>query len=214
MGRAGFRRHGVRRRARAASTCVESALFVALPHFLTVSRIHLTEKCSSIAPRPSRRPPGGCRAAVRPSPLVSQGLPGMTPLTISAAETLPADRAGALAGRVWRPDVDGPSVVAIRDGGAFDVSRAFPTMRDLCEAADPARALRRGRGRAGRPARPDPRQHAARAARPRRSPGCSRRSTSRPSRPPASPSRSRCSSASSRSGRAAIRTRPPRSAPR
>jgi hypothetical protein len=34
-------------RLRAASTCVESALFSALPHFLTASRIHLTEKCSS-----------------------------------------------------------------------------------------------------------------------------------------------------------------------
>jgi fumarylacetoacetate (FAA) hydrolase family protein len=65
----------------------------------------------------------------------------MNPLTISAAETLPADRTGALAGRVWRPDVDGPSVVAIRDGEAFDVSRAFPTICMLCEAPNPARAL-------------------------------------------------------------------------
>jgi fumarylacetoacetate (FAA) hydrolase family protein len=70
----------------------------------------------------------------------------MTPLTISAAETLPADRAGALAGRVWRPDVDGPSVVAIRDGEAFDVSRAFPTICMLCEAPDPARALGEAEG--------------------------------------------------------------------
>ena len=70
----------------------------------------------------------------------------MTPLTISAAETLPADRTGALAGRVWRPDVDGPSVVAIRDGEAFDVSRAFPTICMLCEAPDPARALGEAEG--------------------------------------------------------------------
>ncbi len=70
----------------------------------------------------------------------------MTPLTISAAETLPADRVGALAGRVWRPDVDGPSVVAIRDGEAFDVSRAFPTICMLCEAPDPARALGEAEG--------------------------------------------------------------------
>ncbi len=48
----------------------------------------------------------------------------------------------ALAGRVWRPDVDGPSVVAIRDGAVIDISTAFPTMRDLCEAPDPAAALR------------------------------------------------------------------------
>ena len=34
------------RPSRAASPCVESALFSALPHFLTVSRIYLTVKCS------------------------------------------------------------------------------------------------------------------------------------------------------------------------
>jgi fumarylacetoacetate (FAA) hydrolase family protein len=55
---------------------------------------------------------------------------------------LPDDgTAGALAGRVWRPELNGPSVAAIREGGVFDVSRAFPTMRDLCEAGDPAAAL-------------------------------------------------------------------------
>lgn len=63
------------------------------------------------------------------------------------APALPADAAaGALAGRVWRPDLDGPSVVAIRADGVFDVSRRFATMRDLCEADDPARALRETRG--------------------------------------------------------------------
>ncbi len=56
---------------------------------------------------------------------------------------LPNDAAGAaLAGRVWRPEFDGPSVVAIRDGAVFDISASFPTMRDLCEAADPAADLR------------------------------------------------------------------------
>ena len=55
---------------------------------------------------------------------------------------LPEDGGATLAGRVWRPDRDGPSVVAVRDAAAFDVSAAFPTMRDLCEAADPAAALR------------------------------------------------------------------------
>ena len=34
----------------------------------------------------------------------------------------------------------------IRDGAAFDISRAFPTMRDLCEAADPAAELARADG--------------------------------------------------------------------
>jgi fumarylacetoacetate (FAA) hydrolase family protein len=56
---------------------------------------------------------------------------------------LPEDAAQAvLAGRVWRPDVGGPSVVALRDGALVDISRAFPTIRDLCEAADPVAALR------------------------------------------------------------------------
>jgi fumarylacetoacetate (FAA) hydrolase family protein len=60
---------------------------------------------------------------------------------------LPEDgTAGALAGRVWRPDLRGPSVVAIRAEGVIDISRAFPTMRDLCEAADPAQALREAAG--------------------------------------------------------------------
>ena len=66
---------------------------------------------------------------------------------ISLAGTMPedADRA-ALAGRVWRPDVGGPSVVAIRDGAVIDLSAAFPTMRDLCETTDPAAAMRAASG--------------------------------------------------------------------
>jgi fumarylacetoacetate (FAA) hydrolase family protein len=60
---------------------------------------------------------------------------------------LPEDAAQAsLAGRIWRPDLAGPSVVAIRDGAVVDISAAFPTMRDLCEAADPAGALRAAGG--------------------------------------------------------------------
>jgi fumarylacetoacetate (FAA) hydrolase family protein len=71
----------------------------------------------------------------------------MPTLNLSEAASLPADRfAGALAGRAWRPDVDGPSVVAVRENGVFDVSAAFPTMRDLCEAPAPAEALRAAEG--------------------------------------------------------------------
>jgi fumarylacetoacetate (FAA) hydrolase family protein len=67
------------------------------------------------------------------------------PSLVQAA--LPDDAGdAALAGRVWRPDCAGPSVVAIRDGAAVDISATFPTMRDLCEAADPAAALREARG--------------------------------------------------------------------
>ncbi len=55
---------------------------------------------------------------------------------------LPADaRSAVLAGRVWRPDLGGPSVIRVDGGEVFDVSGAFPTMRDLCEAEDPAAAL-------------------------------------------------------------------------
>jgi fumarylacetoacetate (FAA) hydrolase family protein len=72
-------------------------------------------------------------------------------LTLDAATTLPEDGAtGALAGRLWRPDVAGPSVVAVREERGepvlVDVSAAFPTMRDLCEQHDPARALAEAKG--------------------------------------------------------------------
>lgn len=65
-----------------------------------------------------------------------------TGIKLDATSTLPADgTAGTLVGRVWRPDVDGPSVVVIRADGVFDVSRQVPTMRDLCEAPRPAAAV-------------------------------------------------------------------------
>ncbi|HET7883264.1 MAG TPA: fumarylacetoacetate hydrolase family protein [Acetobacteraceae bacterium] len=55
---------------------------------------------------------------------------------------LPEDGTGAaLAGRIWRPDVAGPSVVAVRNGELIDVSATFATMRDLCEADSPADRL-------------------------------------------------------------------------
>jgi fumarylacetoacetate (FAA) hydrolase family protein len=71
----------------------------------------------------------------------------MPPFLDRVRNALPDDAANAaLAGRIWRPDLSGPSVVAIRDGSVLDVSRIFPTMRDLCEAADPAAALRAASG--------------------------------------------------------------------
>ena len=61
--------------------------------------------------------------------------------------TLPADgTAGTLVGRVWRPDVQGPSVVAVRADGVYDISRSFPTMRDLGETGDPASSVAAARG--------------------------------------------------------------------
>ena len=71
---------------------------------------------------------------------------------LSAREILPADAGrGALVGRVWRPDVSGPSVVAIRAGSegemrVVDITDRFATVSDLCEAPDPATALRAAEG--------------------------------------------------------------------
>src|SRR5687768_1784144 len=71
----------------------------------------------------------------------------MPDFTLSMANTLPADVGKAvLAGRVWRPDVAGPSVVIIRDDNVIDITASFPTMRDLCETADPAAALKGAKG--------------------------------------------------------------------
>ena len=68
-------------------------------------------------------------------------------LSLDVNQTLPADgTAGTLIGRVWRPDADGPSVVAVRGDGLHDLSRAFPTVRDLCEAPDPAAAAAGAKG--------------------------------------------------------------------
>ena len=62
----------------------------------------------------------------------------MSKLRDAARPALPQDAANAtLVGRAWRPDAGGPSVVVLRDGVAFDISRHAPTIRDLCEQADP-----------------------------------------------------------------------------
>jgi fumarylacetoacetate (FAA) hydrolase family protein len=73
----------------------------------------------------------------------------MSQLLNIVRSALPDDAAGAgLAGRIWRPELAGPSVVAVRDGVVLDISATFPTMRDLCEAADPSAALRAANGEA------------------------------------------------------------------
>ncbi len=67
----------------------------------------------------------------------------MTAVREALQPVLPDDSAdAALAGRVWRPDAGGPSVVALRDGDLLDISASFPTMRDLSEADAPAERLR------------------------------------------------------------------------
>ena len=63
-------------------------------------------------------------------------------LVLDPNSTLPADAtAGTLVGRVWRPELGGPSVVVLRADGVYDIARSYPTMRDLCEAPDPAAAV-------------------------------------------------------------------------
>ena len=70
----------------------------------------------------------------------------MTEFQSSLSPCLPDDgTAGALAGRAWRPGI-GPAVVAIRAEGVIDISARFATLRDLCEAPDPAAALRAAEG--------------------------------------------------------------------
>ncbi|HQS14340.1 fumarylacetoacetate hydrolase family protein [Reyranella sp.] len=62
----------------------------------------------------------------------------------SLSEILPEDgTAGTLVGRVWRAGHPaGPSVVAIRGDGVFDLSATVPTMADLCNAPDPTSIAR------------------------------------------------------------------------
>lgn len=60
---------------------------------------------------------------------------------LTADGTLPKDGTrGTLVGRVDRPGL-GPSVVAIRAEGVFDVTDAFPTTADLFERENPVAAL-------------------------------------------------------------------------
>ena len=66
---------------------------------------------------------------------------------LTVATTLPDDAAmAALAGRVWRPDQGGPSVVAIRNGDCVDITAVAATMRDLCERPDAADITRQAPG--------------------------------------------------------------------
>lgn len=51
----------------------------------------------------------------------------------------------ARAVRVEMPGV-GPCVAMVRNGQLHDLTHAFPTMRDLCEADDPAHAIRQAAG--------------------------------------------------------------------
>jgi len=66
---------------------------------------------------------------------------------LNAASVLPEDgTSGTLVGRVWLPSASGPSVVAIRGDGVFDVTDKFPTISALAEVANPAAAVREAAG--------------------------------------------------------------------
>jgi fumarylacetoacetate (FAA) hydrolase family protein len=68
-------------------------------------------------------------------------------ITLTAKDVLPEDgTSGALVGRVWLPQAQGPAVVAIRGDGVFDISAWFSTVSALCEESDPAGALHGAKG--------------------------------------------------------------------
>ncbi|OZI18929.1 fumarylacetoacetate hydrolase [Bordetella genomosp. 9] len=66
----------------------------------------------------------------------------------NSQDFLPSDAARAtLVGRVWRPaPIDGPSIVAVRNGLVFDITATVPTMADLLDHPDPADIARSAPG--------------------------------------------------------------------
>jgi len=68
---------------------------------------------------------------------------------MSVQATLPADwKEGAFIGRVWRPDVKGPSVVALgSDGFLYDITASFSTVSRLLEEKNPVAAARQAQVR-------------------------------------------------------------------
>ncbi len=70
-------------------------------------------------------------------------------MQLTPENTLPVDAGHAtLLGRIWRPELQGPSVVTVRNGMVVDISAGYPTARDVCESADPAGTLRAAHGEA------------------------------------------------------------------
>lgn len=56
---------------------------------------------------------------------------------LSASECVPGDAAALLIGRAWVPAEDGPSVIAARGDEAVDLTRSYPTVSRLLNAATP-----------------------------------------------------------------------------
>jgi fumarylacetoacetate (FAA) hydrolase family protein len=71
----------------------------------------------------------------------------MAELNLTVEACLPEDRRQAtLVGRVWRPDADGPSVVALRGDRVVDISAAVPTVSELINRPDAAALAREAAG--------------------------------------------------------------------
>ncbi|WP_244598572.1 fumarylacetoacetate hydrolase family protein [Rhizobium tubonense] len=55
--------------------------------------------------------------------------------------------AGTFVGRIWRPEVNGPAIVMVRDGNVYDItSKDVATMRDLLELDEPVALVRAQEG--------------------------------------------------------------------
>ena len=71
----------------------------------------------------------------------------MPRVQLDPARILPADHGrAALVGRAWRPEFEGPAVVALRGDDVIDVTPRFLTVSALCEEANPAAALAAAEG--------------------------------------------------------------------
>ena len=67
--------------------------------------------------------------------------------SLDPKNTLPVDADTAcLVGRIWWPDIDGPSVVVLREGRLIDITAAVATMSELTNAADPTALARSAAG--------------------------------------------------------------------
>ncbi|HYR86929.1 MAG TPA: hypothetical protein VE422_22780 [Terriglobia bacterium] len=62
---------------------------------------------------------------------------------LTPAACLPEDAEQALlVGRVWSPELDGPTTVLVRRGGLYDLSSVAATSSQLFNLSDPATAIR------------------------------------------------------------------------
>src|SRR4029077_11221913 len=70
------------------------------------------------------------------------------PVPASTSDILPDDgTSGTLIGRVWRKGKpSGPSVVAVRADGVFDITAAASPVAALCNAPDPVALVRHAAG--------------------------------------------------------------------